>query len=48
MSESKKPRGWGAFDTLARKLVAVPKEAVDAKVASDKAKRIKQRRKKKK
>jgi hypothetical protein len=24
-----KPRGFGAFDTLARKLVKVPKEAAD-------------------
>ena len=47
MSERKKPEGWKAFDSLARKLVGVPKADVDAKVTKDKAKRIKQRKKKK-
>jgi hypothetical protein len=47
MSASKKPEGWKAFDSLARKVVGVPKADVDAKVAKDKAKRIKQRKKKK-
>ena len=47
MSASKKPEGWKAFDSLAKKLVQVPKEDVDAKVTKDKAKRIKQRKKKK-
>jgi hypothetical protein len=47
MSESKKPEGWRAFDALAKKLVTVPKEKLDAKVAKDKAKRIKKRNKKK-
>jgi len=47
MSEGKKPEGWRAFDSLARKIVNVPKEAVDAKVAKDKAARIKKRKKKK-
>lgn len=42
MSE-KKPRGWGAFDELARKIVAVPKADVDAA----KAKKPKKKRKKK-
>lgn len=36
MPESKKPEGWRAFDQLAKKLVQVPKEQVDAKVAKDK------------
>lgn len=43
---TKKPKGWRAFDTLARNLAQVPKEQVDAKVAADKAKRIKARKKK--
>lgn len=34
-----KPRGWGKFDALMRKVVTVPKEQVDAKIASDKAAR---------
>lgn len=42
----KKPAGWRAFDRLARKLAQVPKEEVDAKVAADKAARIKARKKK--
>lgn len=45
--ERKKPEGWKTFDSLAKKLVQVPKDDVDAKVAKDKAKRIKQRKKKK-
>lgn len=40
-----KPRGWGAFDALARKVAAVPKEKVDAAIAAAKKKR--KRRKKK-
>lgn len=50
MSESKKPDGWRAFDSLAKSLVNVPKEKLDAKVAKDKAKRLakKKARKKKK
>lgn len=39
-----RPRGWGKFDALMRKVVTVPKEQVDAKIASDKAAR--KRRKK--
>ncbi len=40
-----KPRGWRAFDSLARKLVAVPKESAD-KIMSQTPKR--KRRKKRK
>jgi len=47
MTESKKPEGWRAFDSLAKRLAAVPKEEVDKKIATDKAKRIAKRRKKK-
>jgi len=43
---AKKPKGWRAFDELTRKLVQVDKAAVDKKVAADKAKRIKARKKK--
>ena len=46
MSEGKKPEGWRAFDALARKVVSVPKEDVDAKVKKDKAARIKRKKKK--
>jgi len=41
----KKPKGWRAFDQLAKKLVNVDPQAVDKKIARDKAKRIKKRRK---
>lgn len=47
MSESKKPDGWRAFDSLAKALVNIPKEKLDRKVAKDKAKRIAKRKKKK-
>lgn len=40
-AEKPKPRGFGAFDALARKLVKVPKEAVDQQLS-------KRRRRKKK
>jgi hypothetical protein len=40
-----KPTGWRAFDSLAKQLAHVPKEAVDKKVATDKAKRIAKRKK---
>ncbi len=40
-----KPKGWRAFDSLAKQLTQVPKEAVDKKVAADKAKRIAKRKK---
>lgn len=42
-----KPKGFEAFDALTRKLVTVPKEQVDAKVAADKAARKAKRKKKK-
>lgn len=45
--ESKKPEGWRKFDALAKRLAGVPKEEVDAKIAADKKKRIKAKRKKK-
>lgn len=48
MPADKKPRGWDAFDALARRVAKVPKEAVDAKITADKAARIKTLRKKKK
>jgi hypothetical protein len=35
-SESKKPRGWKAFDELSRKLVRVPKAEVVRKEAKRK------------
>lgn len=41
-----KPKGWGRFDDLMKKLVTVPKEQVDKKIADEQAKR-KARRKKK-
>lgn len=47
MSERKKPEGWRAFDSLAKSLLNVPKDKLDAKVAKDKAKRNKKRKKKK-
>jgi len=43
---AKKPPGFDAFDALSRKLVTVPKEKVDAKVAADRAARKKAKRKK--
>lgn len=46
MAASKKPRGFGKFDALTRKLVQVDKAAVDKRVEKDKAKRIKARDKK--
>lgn len=46
--DSKKPEGWRAFDSLATRLAAVPKEEVDRKIKADKAKRIAKRRKAKK
>lgn len=42
-----KPEGFAEFEGAMRKIVSVPKEKVDAKVAKDKAKRIKARKKKK-
>lgn len=37
----KKPKGWRAFDSLARNLSQVPKDKVDKRIAKDKAKRMK-------
>lgn len=45
--EAGKPEGWRKFDSLAKRLAGVPKEQVDAKVAADKKKRLKTKRKKK-
>lgn len=42
----KKPKGWRAFDALARRVAQVPKEEVDKKIKRDKAKRKKAKRKK--
>ena len=42
-----KPKGWGKFNELARKLVAVPKEIVNAKIAKEQAERKKRRKAKK-
>lgn len=39
-----KPKGWGKFNTLARKIVAVPKKIVKAKIATEKAERKKSRK----
>lgn len=44
---AKKPKGWRAFDDLAKKLAGVDKVKVDKKISADKAKRIKKRGKKK-
>lgn len=42
MTDTPKPRGYRAFDALARKIVAVPKEAVDKAIdAKPKRKRRK-------
>jgi hypothetical protein len=45
MAAKKKPRGFGKFDALTRKLVQVDKTAVDKRIDKDKAKRIKKRKK---
>lgn len=42
---AKKPKGWRAFDKLAKSLASVDKTKVDKKIAADKAKRIKKRKK---
>lgn len=34
----KKPEGWGAFDALAKRLVAVPKIKVEQRIARKRAK----------
>lgn len=46
MSDAK-PRGWGKFDALAKRLVKVPKDKVDDVIAAERAANIKQRKKKK-
>lgn len=45
MADERKPRGWGAFNALARKLVNVPKDAVHKAIAQKKARRRKRRKK---
>jgi hypothetical protein len=42
----RKPRGWGRFDALMRKLVGVPKEQVNERIADEQAKRRSRRKKK--
>lgn len=42
----RKPKGFGAFAALLRRLAAVPKEAVDARIAQQQAARREQREKK--
>lgn len=44
--DPKKPKGWKAFDELARKLVQVPKEELEAQVERDRKARAAKRRKK--
>ncbi len=41
---AKKPKGWRAFDELAKKLAGVDKAKVDKKISSDKEKRLKKRK----
>jgi rubrerythrin len=40
---TKKPKGWRAFDSLLKKIVNVDPQAVNKKIARDKAKRVKKR-----
>lgn len=47
MAKTKKPKGWKAFDALARKIVQIPKGELDKKVAENKAERRRKSRKKK-
>lgn len=42
----KKPPGWSKFLGLARKVVAVPKEKVDARIAAEREKRTSRPQKK--
>lgn len=44
MAAKKKPKGWRAFDKLAKGLAQVDKTKVEKKIAADKAKRIKKRK----
>lgn len=39
--EKPKPRGFGAFDTLCRKLVRVPKDALDKQLSKPKRRKKK-------
>jgi hypothetical protein len=39
-----KPKEWQAFDTLAKQLVKVPKDKVDAKIAATKKRRVKKKK----
>jgi len=39
--EKPKPRGFGAFDALARKLVRVPKESLDKQLSKPKRRKKK-------
>lgn len=41
----RKPKGFGKFADLLRKVASVPKEQVDAKIAADKAAKKKRRKK---
>ncbi len=41
---AKKPKGWRAFDALAKKLAGVDPDKVAKRMAADKAKRIKRRK----
>lgn len=41
MAAKKKPRGFGKFDKLARKLVQVPREELEKQIAKRKIKRRK-------
>lgn len=45
--QSKRPKGWKAFDDLTRKLIQVPKEEVDAKITEGQEARKRRRAKKK-
>ena len=48
MKKARKPKGWKAFDELARKLIEVPKGEADQQVAKSKADRLRRRKRKKK
>lgn len=41
-----KPKGWAKFDSLARKLVTIPKEIVNEKIDKEKAARKKRKKSK--
>ena len=44
MPKNKKPKGWKAFDALARLLVSVPKGEADQQVAKSKSDRLRRRK----